>query len=109
MNLLTPRVAVAACLVAASTAGAEPFRIVATDGGLEAPASMPAGLRHIVFENRGTRIHEAMQVRLPIGMNAEGFRAKVEAGVLFPEGAEDYSGPGLMSGGEVTEVWPPAW
>lgn len=35
------------------------FRIVATDAGFEAPDSVLAGLRHIVYENHGLEIHEA--------------------------------------------------
>lgn len=87
------------------TVGGGPVRIVATDAGLEAPATMRAGLRHIVFENHGAEIHEAMLVRLPAGMDAERFAALVNDGVLFPEGAQDYSGPGLLAGGEAMELW----
>jgi len=36
---------------------APPFRIVPTDAGFEAPDRLAAGLRHIVFENRGSEIH----------------------------------------------------
>ena len=76
-----------------------PFRIIATDAGFEAPERVAAGLRHIVFENRGSVIHESMLVKLPKGMNAEDYVAAVKKGSLFPKGALDYSGPGLTSPG----------
>jgi len=82
-----------------------PFRIVATDAGFEAPDGLAAGLRHIVFENHGSEIHESMLVKLAKGMSAEDYVAAVKKGSLFPEGALDYSGPGLTSPGEATEVW----
>jgi len=85
--------------------GAEPFRIVATDEGFAAAASIPAGMRHVLYENRGSKIHEAMLVKLPAGMDAAGYVAAVKAGSLFPKGALDYSGPGLTSPGETTELW----
>ena len=75
--------------------GAPPFRIVATDAGFEAPDRLAAGLRHIVFENHGTEIHEGMLVKLPKGMSAADYVAAVKKGSLFPEGALDYSGLGL--------------
>ena len=84
---------------------APPFHIVATDAGFVAPASVAAGVRHIVFENRGTEIHEGMLVRLPKGMGAKSYVAAVKAGSTFPPGALDYSGPGLTSPGETTELW----
>ena len=70
------------------------FRIIVTDAGFEAPDGVAAGLRHIVFENRGSEIHEAMLVKLPKDMSANDYVAAVKAGSLFPEGALDYSGPG---------------
>jgi hypothetical protein len=82
-----------------------PFKIVATDAGFEALGLMPAGLRHIVFENHGSEIHEAMLVKLPDGMSPNDYVAAVKAGSLFPKGALDYSGPGLTSPGETVEVW----
>ena len=82
-----------------------PFKIVATDAGFEAPDLIPAGLRHIVFENRGSEIHEAMLVKLPDGMTPNDYVTAVKAGSLFPKGAQDYSGPGLTSPGETVEVW----
>jgi hypothetical protein len=82
-----------------------PFKIVATDAGFEAPDLVPAGLRHIVFENRGSEIHEAMLVKLPDGMTPTDYVAVVKTGSLFPKGALDYSGPGLTSPGESVEVW----
>jgi hypothetical protein len=75
---------------------APPFRIIATDAGFEAPDRVAAGLRHIVFENHGSGIHESMLVKLPKDMSAENYVAAVKKGSLFPEGALDYSGPGLM-------------
>lgn len=82
-------------------------RIVATDAGFEAPTSIPAGLRHIVFTNRGREIHEAMLVKLPDGMDADGYVAAVRRGELFPRGALDYSGAALISPGETAEIWVP--
>lgn len=82
-----------------------PVRIVAVDRAYEAPQGIAAGLRHIVFENRGTEIHEAMFVKLPRGMTAEAYVAAVKSGAMFPEGAIDYSGPGLTSPGESVELW----
>ena len=76
------------------------FHIVATDAAFEAPAKVPAGLRHILFENRGAEIHESMLVKLEPGMSPEGYVAQVKAGHLFPTGGRDYSGPGLTSPGE---------
>jgi hypothetical protein len=73
------------------------FRIVAKDAGFEAPDKLAAGLRHIVFENRGTEIHEGMLVKLPKGMSADDYVTAVKKGSLFPEGALDYSGLGLTS------------
>ena len=102
---------VAACLISVGCHNkvaendTPPFRIIATDAGFEAPNSVVAGLRHIVFENRGTQIHEAMFVKLPTGMSANEYVAAVKGGSLFPEGATDYSGPGLTSPGETVELW----
>ncbi len=79
--------------------------IIATDDAYAAPDNIPAGLRHIVFENRGSEVHEAMFVRLPDGMSADDYVAALEGGTLFPEGAMDYAGPGLTSPGEKTELW----
>ena len=81
------------------------FRIVATDSVFEAPPSLSAGLRHIVFENHGRQMHEAMLVKLPDGMTPAAYFAAVKAGVTFPEGALDYSGAGLTAPGERVEVW----
>ena len=81
------------------------FRIVATDAGFEAPDAVPIGLRHIVFENHGSEIHEAMLEKLPATMSAADFQAEVKRGLLFPKGVLDYSGPGLMSPGETVEMW----
>jgi hypothetical protein len=82
-----------------------PFRIVATDAGFEAPDRLAAGLRHIVFENRGSEIHEAMLVKLAKGMSVDDYVAAVKKGSLFPQGALDYSGPGLTSPGQTAEMW----
>jgi len=100
-----------ACLVAlgcgskAAKESSGPFRIIATDTGFEAPKEIPAGLRHILFENRGTQIHEAMLVKLPDNLTPDQYVAEVKAGSLFPKGALDYSGPGLTSPGETAEMW----
>src|SRR6476646_726607 len=100
-----------ACLISAgcrqkvAEKDAPPLRIVGTDAGFEAPDGVAAGLRHIVFENHGSEIHECMLVRLPKGMSAQDYVAAVKKGSLFPEGALDYSGPGLTSPGETAEMW----
>jgi hypothetical protein len=79
--------------------------IIATDAGFEASDHVAAGLRHIVYENRGSQIHEAMFVKLAPGMTARDYVAAVKGGALFPEGARDYSGPGLTSPGGKAELW----
>jgi hypothetical protein len=95
----------AGCHPKISTKENAPFRIIATDAGFDAPAEVPAGLRHIIYQNNGTQIHESMLVKLPVGMTPDDFVAEVKEGSLFPRGALDYSGPGLMSPGETVEVW----
>ena len=71
------------CLISAScrrqSADREtpPFRIVATDSGFEAPDGLAAGLRHVIFENRGSEIHEAMLVKLAKDMSADDYVAAV--------------------------------
>lgn len=85
--------------------GESPFHVVATDTGFVARSTLRPGMRHIVFENRGRQVHEAMFAKLPNGMDAAGYAAAVRAGHLFPDGALDYSGPGLTSPGESTELW----
>lgn len=82
-----------------------PFRVIATDAGFDAADKMPAGLRHILFENHGSEIHEAMLVKLPQSMTVAEYVSAVRSGSLFPAGALDYSGAGLMSPGESVEVW----
>ena len=82
-----------------------PVRIVALDRSFEAPQGIAAGLRHIISENRGSEIHEAMFVKLPPGMTTESYVAALTSGASFPEGAIDYSGPGLTSPGESVELW----
>jgi hypothetical protein len=82
-----------------------PFRIVATDSGFEAPGGLAAGMRHIIYKNRGSKIHEAMLVRLAKGMTPDDYTAEVKKGELFPKGALDYSGPGLTSPGRTAEMW----
>jgi hypothetical protein len=81
------------------------FHIVATDAAFEAPDKVPAGLRHILFENHGAEIHESMLVKLATGMSADDYVAQVKKGVLFPLGGRDYSGPGLTGPGESLELW----
>lgn len=81
------------------------FRIVATDAGFEAPERIASGMRHIIFENHGSEIHEGMLVKLPPGMSPNDYVVAVKRGALFPKGAVDCSGPGLTSPGEKTEIW----
>jgi hypothetical protein len=61
-------------------AGGEGSRIIATDDGLQAPASLAAGLRHVILENRGNQIHEAMFIWLPKGMSVGDYVAAVRVG-----------------------------
>src|SRR6185437_5079766 len=82
-----------------------PFKIIATDSGFEAPVTLSAGLRHIVLENHGSQIHEAMLVKLPDGMSPVAYVDQVRQGQLFPQGALDYSGAGLTSPGESVQIW----
>jgi len=88
-----------------ASASASAFKIVATDGLFEAPHRLSAGLRHIVFENRGRQMHEAMLIKLPDGMTPAAYFAAAKAGATFPEGALDYSGAGLTAPGERVEIW----
>src|SRR5438105_6269581 len=111
MNAICRTTLIAACLldVSCQRRGSEkevpPFRIIATDAGFEASAGVAAGLRHVIFENHGSEIHEAMLVKLPTGMTANDYVAAVKAGSLSPEGGLDYSGPGLTSPGETADMW----
>ena len=82
-----------------------PFRIIATDSGFEAPGRVAAGMRHIIFENRGSNIHEAMLVQLAKEMSPADYQAAVKKGESFPKGALDYSGPGSTSPGRTAEMW----
>ena len=95
----------AGCRPQASEKEQASFHIIATDAAFEAPSRVPAGLRHILFENHGAEIHESMLVKLAPDMTAEGYVAQVKKGMLFPTGGRDYSGPGLTSPGESTELW----
>lgn len=90
---------------AGTPATSSAFRIVGTDGIFEAPHRLSAGLRHIVFENHGTRQHEAMLVKLAEGMTPAAYFDAVKRGNVFPEGALDYSGAGLTAPGEAVEIW----
>lgn len=47
---------------------------------------MRAGMRHIIFENHGTQIHEAMFIKLPAGMSVGDFQGQMNEGILFREG-----------------------
>ena len=106
MNHIFLRTVATVFLLASNLANsAEAVRIVAIDGKLEAPTTIPAGMRHVIFENHGKQVHESMFHKLPAGMTVAGFQKQMDDGILFPEGVLDYSGPGLMSPGETTEVW----
>jgi hypothetical protein len=84
-----------------------PVNIVATDSGFTIPDTLHSGLNHLVYENRGNDVHECMFIQLPDGMTPSAFVAQVKAGVNFPPGAKDCSGPGLTSPGEKVEMWVP--
>ena len=90
---------------AGASATASAFKIVATDSVFKAPHRLSAGLRHIVFENHGRHMHEAMLVKLPDGMTPAAYFSAVKGGATFPEGALDYSGAGLTAPGEQVEIW----
>lgn len=108
IEIISSAALVAACLISVGCQEKKdttPFRIIATDAGFNAPDTVLAGLRHIIFENHGSEIHEAMLVKLTKGMSADDYVAAVKGGSLFPKGALDYSGPGLTSPGETVEVW----
>ncbi len=81
------------------------WQIVATDHGFDSPTCVPSGLQHFTFENRGSKTHEVMFIKLPVGMTAKQYLAAVQSGIDFPEGALDYSGPGLTSPGHHADVW----
>lgn len=82
-----------------------PVAIIATDSGYVAPDTLHEGLNHIVFENRGTIIHECMFIRLADGMSGEQYLDAVRADYPFPEGAVDCSGAGLTSPAQRVEIW----
>ena len=46
-----------------------------------------------------------MLVKLGKGKSVDDYVAAVKGGSLFPEGALDYSGPGLTSPGKTAEMW----
>jgi len=107
MNMGVPRWPIAAVLCFISAGCHEgvlekdaSFRIVATDAGFDAPERVASGLRHIVFENHGSEIHEAMLVKVPPGMSPSDYVTAVKRGELFPKGAVDCSGLGLTSPAE---------
>jgi hypothetical protein len=107
MNMGVPRWSMLAvlCLISAGChKGAlekdASFPIVATDAGFEAPERVASGMRHIIFENHGSEIHESMLVKLPQGMSPNDYVAAVRRGALFAKGAVDCSGPGLTSPAE---------
>jgi hypothetical protein len=81
------------------------LRIVATDESLELSDSVFAGMSHVIFHNQGTKIHEAMFVKLPDGMTGKNYLDIVAEGHDFPVGGIDYSGPGLTSPGQIVEMW----
>jgi hypothetical protein len=82
-----------------------PITIAATDSGFTAPDTLQSGLNHIVYDNRGTMIHECMFIRLPETTTPEQYLQAVRDGADFPPGAIDCSGPGLTSPGETLEMW----
>jgi hypothetical protein len=96
-----------ACAQRERAATDQPIAITATDTGYIAPDTLHEGLNHIVFENRGSSIHECMFIRLPDGMNPHDYIDAVKGGYDFPEGAIDCSGPGLTSPLQRVEIWVP--
>jgi hypothetical protein len=81
------------------------LRIVATDERPPTPLRLAAGMRHIRYVNPTAKVHECMLVLLPEGMTVDDFVAAVKRGEDFPKGALDYSGVGLMSPGDSTDMW----
>lgn len=108
MNRIVLHAIAAVCMLAFGiAAGAEAVRIVATDEKLESPDAIRAGMRHIVFENHGKQVHEAMFHKLSPGVTVADIQRQIDAGILFPEGMLDHSGPGLTSPGGSSEMWLP--
>jgi len=107
---LTMAWAVAGCR--RPVAHAEPdVRIVTDDQGTlvnqARSATLVPGLRHVRLNNNGKEPHEAMFVLLPAGMSPADYVAAVAKGALFPEGALDYSGPGLTAASDSMDIWLP--
>ena len=86
-------------------------RIVADDQGTlvnqARTATLAPGIRHVRLYNTGKEPHEAMFVQLPAGMSPADYVAAVAGGALFPEGARDYSGPGLTASADSMDIWLP--
>jgi len=68
------------------------------------PDRVAAGLRHIVFENRGSEIHEGMLVRLPKGHERDDYVAAVKGGSLSRRCLGLFR-PGTNMPGETVEIW----
>lgn len=91
---------------------AEPdVRIVTDDQGTlvnqGSTATLAPGLRHVRLYNKGKEPHEAMFAKLPAGMSPADYVAAVAGGALFPDGALDYSGPGLTAASDSMDIWLP--
>jgi hypothetical protein len=98
VDIIRSAMLLAACLISVGCQEKKdtaPFRIIATDAGFDAPDTVPAGLRHIIFENHGSEIHEAMLVKLPKGMSPENYVAAVKKVSLFPRGGFGLLRPGI--------------
>lgn len=94
-----------ACATDDPTLEANSFGVWAIDEGFRAPATVAAGPAHVTFTNDGSDTHELMFIRLPDGMTGADYIRSVSDGNPFPEGAEDYSGPGLTRPAGVIEIW----
>jgi hypothetical protein len=81
------------------------IEIRATDEDIIAPDTVSSGLVHVVFENKGSTMHEVLFVKLPEEMHPQAYLSEVRGGSLFPKGALDYAGPGLTSPGGRVEQW----
>jgi len=97
--------AFSACGTPASEPQTNSFDISAIDDGFRAPDAVAAGPAHITFTNDGSDTHEMMFVRLPAGMTGANYLDLVRGGEPFPDGAKDFSGPGLTSPGLTVQVW----
>ena len=85
---------------------AAPLAIVATDKGIQAPASVEAGVVEISLQNEGKQNHEAQLIRLDDGHTAdEALKAITSESSKIPDWFVDGGGVGTVKpGGEARTV-----